>query len=87
MHLIVTGRVQGVFYRSTAKRSAMDLKLKGYVKNMEDGSVEIKAEGPEEKLQEFLDWCWKGPENAEVKNIEIRYESYSGKYPVFSVKY
>jgi acylphosphatase len=87
MRLTITGKVQGVFYRSTAKRNAMELKLKGYVKNIEDGSVVLVAEGPEEKLDELLKWCWTGPENAEVRNIEVKWFSCEDKYPDFSVRY
>ena len=87
MQLKITGLVQGVFYRSTAKRIAQDLKLKGYVKNNEDGSVSLVAEGPEDKLVELLKWCQKGPENAQIKDIDVKYEAVTGKYPDFSIKY
>ncbi len=87
MQLLVTGRVQGVFYRSTAKRIAQGLKLKGYVKNNEDSSVSIVAEGDEAILEELLKWCHQGPENAEVKDIDVKYEVVTGKYPDFSIKY
>ncbi len=77
---IVKGKVQGVFYRATAKSQAEDLGLTGWVKNLNDGSVEIECQGEETYLNEFLDWAKKGPDWARVddfteKEIEIREES------------
>jgi len=70
-HLIVQGKVQGVFFRATAKKQADLLGVNGWARNTEDGHVEIIAEGEEDKLGKFLEWCKKGPSNAKVEKIII----------------
>ena len=67
----ITGRVQGVFFRSSTKEKADELGVAGWVKNVSDGSVEVFAEGDEQKLQELIGWCRKGPEQAQVERVEI----------------
>lgn len=66
----VKGKVQGVFYRSSAQAKAKELSLGGWVKNEEDGSVLMEAEGGEAKLEKMLEWCRQGPGAAEVNDIE-----------------
>ncbi|RZK49461.1 MAG: acylphosphatase [Pedobacter sp.] len=68
----VTGKVQGVFYRASTKAVADQLGIKGTVKNMPDGSVEIVAEGSSILLAMFLDWCAEGPEKAQVEKVDHR---------------
>lgn len=72
IHLLVKGNVQGVFYRATAKKIADKLKLRGWIKNTKDGDVEITVTGNEEQLNEFIKWCKKGPEKADVEDVIIR---------------
>ena len=67
---IITGRVQGVWFRATAKEKAKELGITGWARNCEDGSVEIHAEGPEVALKEFEIWCSKGPPAATVEHLE-----------------
>ncbi|MCX8166534.1 MAG: acylphosphatase [Candidatus Micrarchaeota archaeon] len=67
----VYGLVQGVFYRATCKSVAQKLGLKGYVKNLDDGSVEIGCYGPKQKVEELISWSKKGPRNARVDKIEF----------------
>ncbi|HEY8689347.1 MAG TPA: acylphosphatase [Chitinophagaceae bacterium] len=74
IHLLVKGNVQGVFYRATAKKVADKLKLTGWIKNTKEGDVEITATGKEEQLNEFIKWCKKGPEKAQVEDVIIRHE-------------
>ena len=66
---MVFGEVQGVFFRASAKESAEALGVSGWAKNNPDGSVEIWAEGQEENLQNFLDWCYNGSEKAKVERL------------------
>lgn len=66
----VKGKVQGVFYRSTAQAKAKELGLSGWVKNEEDGSVLIEAEGEEQKILKLIDWCKEGPRAAIVNDVE-----------------
>ena len=71
VHMIVQGRVQGVFFRASTQKVAQGLGLAGWVKNCHDGSVEIHAEGEPGKLDEFVEWCRQGPELASVSNIDL----------------
>lgn len=71
VHMIVQGRVQGVFFRASTQKVAQGLGLVGWVKNCSDGSVEIHAEGEQGKLDEFVEWCRQGPELASVSNIDL----------------
>ncbi len=76
IHLIIKGKVQGVFYRATAKKKAKELNITGWIKNNEDGDVEAVASGAESALQTFIDWCENGPEKAVVENVIIRKINY-----------
>lgn len=76
IHLIIKGKVQGVFYRATAKKKAKELNITGWIKNNEDGDVEAVASGAESALQTFIDWCKDGPEMAVVENVIIRKINY-----------
>lgn len=69
--LRVTGRVQGVFYRQTAKEKARSLALGGWVRNTEDGAVEVEVSGPTDQVEQFIAWCKKGPPSAQVTAVEI----------------
>lgn len=71
IHVIVKGKVQGVSFRSTTIVVAEKLQLSGWVKNLPDGNVEVAAEGPENKIEEFLDYLRNGPSLANVKGIEV----------------
>jgi acylphosphatase len=71
VHMFVHGRVQGVFYRANTKKAADGLGLAGWVKNCEDGSVEIHAEGDKKKLEELIEWCRHGPALASVSNVDL----------------
>ena len=86
-HLIVSGRVQGVFYRDFARREAEKLDITGYVKNLSDGNVEIVAEGTDEALKKFISICKKGPLMAFVKNVEMKEEPATGEFDGFDVRY
>ncbi len=74
MHLIVSGRVQGVFFRANIRNKANELGLKGYAKNLEDGNVEIVAEGDEEKIKELVDYIKKGPGIASVTGVQVKHK-------------
>ena len=74
VHLIVSGRVQGVFFRANVRNKANELGLKGYAKNLPDGNVEVVAEGNESKLEEFIEFIKNGPGIAKVENIKIKHK-------------
>jgi len=83
IHILVSGRVQRVFFRRGAVKVAGKLGLLGWVKNLNDGRVEIVAEGSKEKLMCFIEWLKKGPLIAKVTDIVIKEESPSGKFDSF----
>ncbi len=72
VRILVTGLVQGVFFRAEAKKKADQLGLTGWVRNCEDGSVEVHAEGPMEKLRELEEWCRRGPTAAVVEHVSAK---------------
>ncbi len=69
--LRITGLVQGVFYRDTAKQVADEMGVAGWIRNEPDGSVYAEAEAEEVAMQRFIDWCRRGPPAASVKNVEV----------------
>jgi acylphosphatase len=69
--LVVTGRVQGVFYRYFAKKEANKLNIKGWCRNEKDGSVHIVAGGQEENIDKFIEWAKQGSPLAKVENVEV----------------
>lgn len=69
--IIVTGKVQGVFYRQSTKEKAMALGLAGIVKNQPDGSVFIQATGDPGLLNQLVAWCRQGPSRAEVTSVQV----------------
>ena len=69
--IIVSGKVQGVFFRASAKEAADRLGVKGFAQNQPDGSVYIEAEQVEEKLKQFVEWCKQGPPRAQVANVAV----------------
>jgi len=82
---IVSGRVQGVFYRGTAQKQANRLGLKGWVRNLADGRVEMLACGDEVMLATIEKWLEIGPEYAKVTNIEVITESPEGLPEAFEI--
>ncbi|MBU0761670.1 MAG: acylphosphatase [Candidatus Altiarchaeota archaeon] len=71
VHLVISGVVQGVFYRASTRDKALYLGLNGWVRNLPNGDVESVFEGLSEKVDEMIQWCWVGPQNARVDKIEI----------------
>jgi len=73
--VFVTGRVQGVCFRDSTRRQARSLGLSGWVKNLDDGRVELLAEGPEADVNALIKWCHGGPPIAKVDGVEVHWES------------
>ncbi len=86
VHVYISGRVQGVFFRASAQRKAQQLDLAGWVQNTPDGRVEAYFEGDDSKIDEMLDWCRRGPPAAVVVNVEYREEQYRGRFSDFSIR-
>ena len=87
MRVIISGRVQGVFFRAYTMETAAALKLNGWVRNLHDGSVEAVFEGEDANVQKMLEWCKKGPPHATVKKVDAAEEPYTGEFRDFRITY
>jgi len=85
VHLVVRGRVQGVYFRASTQREAKRLGLGGWVKNRPDGAVEILAEGEEDSLKMLVAWANKGPSAARVERVDVRWRGFLGDFPDFRI--
>ncbi len=83
--ILITGRVQAVFFRSGVKTLADELELTGRAENLSDGSLQIVAEGSKEKLQKLLDWCYQGTIFSKVESLKFIWASASGLFKNFEV--
>lgn len=72
LKIIVNGKVQGVFFRASAKEAADQLSIKGFAQNQPDGGVLIEVEGDEGNLSQFVEWCRQGPPRAQVTNVDVQ---------------
>ena len=86
-HIYVSGRVQGVYYRKNARRSALSFGLTGWVRNLPDRRVEAVAEGERGRVEGFLRWCREGPSMAIVRALEVSWEAATGEFETFSIIY
>ena len=86
VHVMISGRVQGVWFRSSTRQKAEQLGIKGWVRNTSDGCVEAVFEGHEELVREIVEWCYHGPPMAKVSNVEVKKQEYTGNFDSFSVK-
>jgi len=84
-HFLVSGRVQGVFFRAATEAAARRLGVTGWVRNLADGSVELVACGEEAKLAELERWLWQGPPRARVEQVRSR-EAELQTFSDFSVR-
>ncbi len=73
---LISGRVQGVFYRASAQRQAQSLGVTGWAKNLPDGTVEVMACGEEDAVNTLCDWCREGPEYARVISVECEEQGF-----------
>jgi acylphosphatase len=86
VHVFVSGKVQGVFFRSSTKNMAEKLGLYGWVRNLADGRLEAIFEGNKEAVEKMVVWCRKGPESARVTGIEIIWEEFKGEFKDFLLR-
>ena len=87
VRLIISGRVQGVFFRAETESQALRLHLKGWVRNMSDGRVEIIIEGDEGDVQRMIAWCHKGPRLAKVEGVDYYEEPFQDGFDDFEIVY
>lgn len=85
-HVLVSGKVQGVFFRSSTKDKAEELGISGWVRNLSDGRVEAVFEGETEDVDKMVEWCRKGPEYAIVTGVESIVEEYKGEFTGFLLR-
>ncbi|RLA84848.1 MAG: acylphosphatase [Deltaproteobacteria bacterium] len=83
----VFGLVQGVFFRHSTRLEAQRLGIKGWVRNVPDGSVEAVFEGPKDRVEEIIKWCHKGPPGAVVQKVQVEWEPYRGEFEGFEIRY
>ena len=84
--IVVSGRVQGVWFRASTREEALLLGLRGWVRNLPDGRVEAVAEGAEPALGRLLAWCEVGPPGARVERAEPRWETATNEFEGFSIR-
>jgi len=86
-HLIITGIVQGVFFRMETQKAAEKRGVNGWVRNRRDGSVEAVLEGEKESVDSLIDWCRQGPPRATVNDVDISWEDFQGEFSEFNVRH
>lgn len=86
-HLVISGRVQGVFYRATMQEIAREHGLTGWVKNCVDGRVEAFVEGERSAVESVIRWCRTGPPGAQVTGVEITMKEATEGFGSFSIRY
>lgn len=86
-HLWISGRVQGVFFRANTQDKAKALKLRGFVRNLRDGRVEVVVEGDKERIGELIEWCYHGSGFASVSNVQVEWENPTQEFTDFEISY
>ena len=87
LHLVISGRVQGVWFRASTREVALRLGILGWVRNMPDGSVETHIQGEDDAVEQMLDWCRQGPLGARVDCVDITDALIQMEYRSFSIRY
>ncbi|MEM7277311.1 MAG: acylphosphatase [Pseudomonadota bacterium] len=85
MHVIIAGKVQGVWFRASTANKAQELGVQGWARNLSDGTVEVFALGNSKALNSFLDWCRRGPSGARVDAVDARFSLSAEQLVCFSV--
>ena len=87
VHVIIHGKVQGVFFRMKTREEAIRNGVTGWVRNLADGTVEAVFEGNEAPVKMLLKWCENGPPHAKVSKVDVRWESFERAFAEFDVTY
>lgn len=85
VRLIITGKVQGVWFRASAKEAAINTNINGEVWNTNEGAVEVIAQGEPAQLEKFIEWCQHGPPLARVEHVDIEELDSTIVYPMFDI--
>lgn len=83
--VIISGLVQGVFFRASTRDMALSKGLTGWVRNLPDGNVEALFEGPRDIVEEAIAWCQQGPRGASVINVRTKWGIYTGQFDRFEI--
>lgn len=86
-HVYVSGRVQGVFFRSDTRDEAVRHGVTGWVRNLPDGRVEAVFEGEKEKVDKLIEFCRRGPPGARVTKVEVSWETPTGEFKDFKIRF
>jgi acylphosphatase len=86
-HLLISGRVQGVFYRAHTRDEAKRRGLTGWVRNLPDGRVAVMVEGERRLIESLIDWCRQGPPYAYVDEVLVDWQPYQGEFQEFRIAY
>jgi len=86
-HIYVSGRVQGVYYRETSKKTAEKLGISGWIKNLKDDRVEGVFEGDKSKVEKMVSWSRKGSFWASVDSFDVIWEDYKSEFSNFEIRY
>jgi acylphosphatase len=86
-HVFVSGKVHGVFFRAETRYEARRRNVKGWIRNLPDWRVEAIFEGEQENVKMMIEFCKYGPPAAKVTNVDVIWESYSGEFKDFEMKY
>lgn len=87
LRVLISGRVQGVFFRASTKSKAEELGLAGWVRNLSDGRVEAVFEGPKATVEEALAWCRQGPPGSLVNSVDASWHKPTGEFTSFTIRY
>ncbi len=87
LHLMIHGRVQGVWFRVSMQEIASRLKIHGWARNMPGGSVETHIQGNDKAVNDMLAWCYQGPPGARIDRIDITEVTPQAEYKMFSIRY
>jgi acylphosphatase len=83
--VVITGKVQGVYFRAETQRAAKQRNVAGWVRNWSNGSVEALFEGDEPAVKAMLEWCWQGSPFSKVQHVDIQWETYIGDFDRFDI--
>ncbi len=87
LEITIFGSVQGVFFRQSTEELANKLNLTGWIKNQNDGTVKVVAEGPEKNLKKLLEFCHQGPSSAQVDQLEEKWTEAKNEFKDFTTHY
>ncbi len=82
----IAGRVQGVFFRDSTRALAAELGVTGWVRNLPDGRVEARFEGPADAVRRLVEWCHRGPPGARVRDVQVEWGGPEGRFTRFTVE-